>query len=136
MITPGDWMLFAGLMINAGATLLVMRGVNKRVGQATVVAGLLLDEQVKTVSQNIETQSKLDQIHIDTNSNLTREMQERLVALKGQISLTKELIRISEKNKIDPDPQTQISLINLELVVKQLEMILKERETDNMKVNV
>lgn len=97
--------------------------------QAAKAAKLLLDAQAETTQQNVETQGKLNQIHTLVNSNLTKEMEDRLVALKGQVYLTKEIIRLNRSNHIEPNSETQASLHNLEATVSNLETALKERGT-------
>jgi uncharacterized membrane protein YhiD involved in acid resistance len=103
--------------------------------QAAEAAKLLLEAQEKTSQQNTETQGKLNQIHTLVNSNLTREMQERLVALKGQIYLTKEVIRLNKQNKIEPNGETETALRNLEAVASNLETSLAERSNSTTRAD-
>jgi uncharacterized membrane protein YhiD involved in acid resistance len=101
--------------------------------QVAEAARLLLEAQAETSRQNAETQGKLNQIHTLVNSNLTREMQDRLIALMGQVYLTKEIIRVNQMNNIEPNDETKASLRNLEAVVAGLQASLAERGADPMK---
>jgi hypothetical protein len=95
--------------------------------QAAQAAALLLAAQAKTTSQNVETQGKLNQIHTLVNSNLTKEMGERLVSLRAQVILSREVIRLNRHNGLEPDEAARSALSNLETAVSSLETALRER---------
>jgi hypothetical protein len=98
--------------------------------KAAEAASLLLAAQDKTSQQNADTQDRLKEIHtlsVSThtlvNSNLTREMDERLVALKGQAILLKRI------GSMEPSDETTTSLLALQLEIGHLETLLTERGT-------
>ena len=95
--------------------------------QAAEAARLLLAAQAKTSQQNIETQGKLNHISTLVNSNLTKEMEGRLQALYGQASLIKEKIALLNKTENGANQATRESLESLELIIANLEMLLKDR---------
>lgn len=97
--------------------------------QAAKAAKLLLAAQAETTSQNAETQGKLNQIHTLVNSNLTKEMQDRLIAINAQVFLTKEVMRLNRLNKLEPDAGAVASLKKLEEASANLSSTLTERLT-------
>ena len=97
--------------------------------KAAEAAKLLLAAQAETTKQNQTTQSQLNHIHTLVNSNLTREMRDRLAALKGQVHLTRELIRLNKQNGLEPDVEALAALDSLQKTASELEAALKERNS-------
>lgn len=99
--------------------------------QAAEAARLLLDanERVarQTATASTETQGQLRQIHTLVNSNLTQEMQARLVALDAQIVLTQEVMRLNTAGGIAPTEAARTALENLEHTAEGLRRSLTER---------
>lgn len=100
---------------------------DKVAAQAAEAARLLVASNEHIAFQNIDTQHRLQEIHTLVNSNLTKAMQDRLVATMGQVALTKEIIRINRSGGIEPDKDELVSLQNLEEVVRGLKESMQER---------
>ncbi len=101
--------------------------------KAEEAAALLLaaNERVahQTATASSETQAQLRQIHTLVNSNLTQEMEARLVALDAQIVLTHEVMRLNTAAGADPTEASQAALLSLERTAEGLRRSLTERAT-------
>jgi hypothetical protein len=99
--------------------------------QAREAARLLLAANERVARQSAtsasETQSQLKQIHTLVNSNLTQEMEARLVALDAQLVLTQEVIRLNAAAGVEPTEAAKTALANLQRTADGLRLSLAER---------
>jgi len=99
--------------------------------QAAEAARLLLDANERVARQSAasasETQSQLKQIHTLVNSNLTQEMEARLVALDAQLVLTQEVMRLNSVAGVVTPEAAKDALANLQRTADGLRLSLAER---------
>lgn len=75
---------------------------------------------------------KLEQIHTLVNSNLTAEMNGRLIATKGQLAGLREVVELKRLAGHKPTEDALEAIIAIEKVIGELETTLAERASQTL----
>lgn len=88
-----------------------------------------LTERIRKQNEenNKHTQAKLDTISAFVDGEKTAAMQRELAALRRELIVLQEVVRLREKNDLDPSPETEQEIITTETKIDELAREIEQR---------
>jgi hypothetical protein len=103
--------------------------------QAAVAARLLLANNERVATNQLETNGRLDVIHGLVNSTLSAAMQSEYDATKRELAMMREVMALKQSAGLSPTSETIAAITATETRLAELEQILIDRKATQDKIN-
>jgi hypothetical protein len=103
--------------------------------QAAVAARLLLANNERVATSQLETNGRLDVIHGLVNSTLSAAMQSEFDATKRELAMMREVMALKQSAGLEPTEETIAAIIATETRLAELDQTLIDRKATQDKIN-